>query len=348
MLFVRRWLKPASVAALVVFALVFPLLGVKAYYLHIAVLSLLHVLLTLGLNLIAGYAGQLSLAQAAFFGIGSYTTALLMLNLKWSFWLAAPTGALFSALVAVGIGLPTLRLKGPYFVISSLGFGEIVRLIFLNWESVTRGPNGLPGIPAPDPISLGFVTLTFESRMENYYLILTVILIVLYLYYNLVESRVGRALRAIRNDYIAAEVMGIHVAFYKILAFGLGAFLSGLSGGLYAGYIRFISPDTFTIGESINILIMMVLGGMGTIIGPILGAVSITYLLETMRVFADYRLVIYGLLMFFVILYLPYGIAGLGKNLFERLMVFISGKDSSTTEVEAEPCAPSIPSKGEV
>lgn len=300
-------------------ALLFPQLGVKNYYLHIAVLSLLHILLALGLNLIAGYAGQLSLAHAAFFGIGAYTTALLTLNQHWSFWLAAPIGAVVAGLVAVAIGLPTLRLKGPYFVISSMGFGEIVRLIFLNWQSVTRGPNGLPGIPAPDPINLGFVKLTFESRMESYYLILFVLFGVLILYYNLVNSRIGRALRAIRNDYIAAQVMGINIAFYRILAFAGGAALAGLTGALYSGYIRFISPDTFTSGESINILIMMVIGGMGTIVGPIIGAVAITYLLETMRVFAEYRLVIYGLLMFIVILYMPQGVAGMLGSLWHRV-----------------------------
>ena len=310
--------KKIGVALAVTAALAFPLLGFKNYYLHIAVLSLLHILLALGLNLIAGYAGQLSLAHAAFFGIGAYTTALLTLTQHWSFWLAAPVGAVVAGLVAVAIGLPTLRLKGPYFVISSMGFGEIVRLIFLNWQSVTRGPNGLPGIPAPDPINLGFVRLTFESRTENYYLILCVLFVVLVLYYNLVNSRVGRALRAIRNDYIAAQVMGIHIAFYRILAFAGGAALAGLTGALYAGYIRFISPDTFTSGESINILIMMVIGGMGTIVGPIIGAVSITYLLETIRVFAEYRLVIYGLLMFVVILYMPRGVAGMLGSLWQR------------------------------
>ena len=312
-------IKKVGIVLAVAAALAFPQLGLKNYYLHIAVLSLLHILLALGLNLIAGYAGQLSLAHAAFFGIGAYTTALLTLNQHWSFWLAAPIGAVVAGLVAVAIGLPTLRLKGPYFVISSMGFGEIVRLIFLNWQSVTRGPNGLPGIPAPDPINLGFVKLTFESRMESYYLILFVLFGVLILYYNLVNSRIGRALRAIRNDYIAAQVMGIHIAFYRILAFAGGAALAGLTGALYSGYIRFISPDTFTSGESINILIMMVIGGMGTIVGPIIGAVAITYLLETMRVFAEYRLVIYGLLMFVVILYMPQGVAGMLESLWHRV-----------------------------
>ena len=312
-------IQKVGIVLAVVAALAFPQLGLKNYYLHIAVLSLLHILLALGLNLIAGYAGQLSLAHAAFFGIGAYTTALLTLNQHWSFWLAAPLGAVVAGLVAVAIGLPTLRLKGPYFVISSMGFGEIVRLIFLNWQSVTRGPNGLPGIPAPDPINLGFVKLTFESRMESYYLILFVLFGVLILYYNLVNSRIGRALRAIRNDYIAAQVMGIHIAFYRILAFAGGAALAGLTGALYSGYIRFISPDTFTSGESINILIMMVIGGMGTIVGPIIGAVAITYLLETMRVFAEYRLVIYGLLMFVVILYMPQGVAGMLESLWHRV-----------------------------
>lgn len=145
------WIKRAAIALIIILAFLLPFM-VRSYYLHIAVLSLLNALLALGLNCIAGYAGQLSLAQAAFFGIGSYTTALCMLNLGLSFWLAAPLGIALAVVVAVGFGLPTLRLKGPYFVISTLGFGEIVRLLFLNWESVTRGPNGLPGIPAPDPI----------------------------------------------------------------------------------------------------------------------------------------------------------------------------------------------------
>lgn len=312
------------IIGIAVIALSLPMLGVKSYYLHIAVLSLLHILLALGLNIIAGYTGQLSLAQAAFFGIGSYSAALLMLEMKWSFWLAMPTATLVAALVGVTVGIPALRLKGPYFVISTMGFGEIVRLVFLNWDSVTRGPNGLPGIPAPDPIQLGFTTLTFDTKTGCYYLILTVLLVVLLLYYNLVYSRIGRALRAIRNDSIAAEVSGINLAFYKVFAFSVSSGLAGLAGALYAGYIRFISPDTFTAGESINIVTMMVIGGMGTIIGPILGAVSITYLLETMRFLADYRLIIYGLMMFFIILYMPQGLAGIVGVIGDRISNFYS------------------------
>lgn len=307
------------IGLVVLYALAMPYTGVKAYYLHIAVLALINILLVLGLNIIAGYAGQLSLAQAAFFGIGSYTTALLMMEAKLSFWLAAPAGIVLSGLVGVAFGLPSLRLKGPYFVISTLGFGEIVRLIFLNWESVTRGPNGLPGIPAPDPINLGLVTLTFDTKVGSYYLILVTLLVVLVVYYNMVYSRIGRALRAIHNDQLAAEVMGINLTFYKVFAFACGAMVSGLAGALYTGYIRFISPDTFTIGEATNILIMMVLGGMGTIIGPIIGAVTITYLLETMRVFADYRFVIYGLLMFVIIVWMPHGLVGMLSAAWDKI-----------------------------
>ena len=315
----KNWTTKLGIGIVVALAVILPYIGIKTYYLHIVILSLINALLALGLNLIAGYAGQLSLAQAAFFGIGSYTAALLMLQFKITFWVAAPLGALFSGFIAILIGLPTLRLKGPYFVISTLGFGEIVRLIFLNWDKVTRGPNGLSGIPAPDPINLGVVVLNFDSKIGAYYLVLTVLLLLLIVYYNTVHSRIGRALRAIRNDNIAAEVMGINLTFYKVFAFTASAMICGLAGALYAGYIRFISPDTFTSGESINILIMMVLGGMGTIVGPILGAVTITYLLETMRVFADYRMVIYGLLMFFIILYLPNGLIGLFDNAKTRL-----------------------------
>lgn len=311
--------------------LILPYTGIKSYYLHIAILGLINAILALGLNLIAGYTGQLSLAQAAFFGIGSYTTGLLMLNYKMSFWLAAPAGILFSALVAVLIGLPTLRLKGPYFVISTLGFGEIVRLIFLNWEQVTHGPNGLSGIPSPDDINLFFFTLNFDTKIGAYYLIVAALAIILFLYNNATKSRIGRALRAIKHDNIAAEVMGINLTFYKVFAFACGAGLSGAAGALYTGYIRFISPDTFTVGEAINILIMMVLGGMGTIVGPIIGAITITYLLESMRVFAEYRLIIYGLLMYVVILYLPGGLI----SIIDYCNAAIGNRFSKKTKIEA-------------
>jgi branched-chain amino acid transport system permease protein len=308
----RVSLRNAVLLLILLGACVFPQLGLKSYYLHIAILALINSLLALGLNIIAGYAGQLSLAQAAFFGIGSYTAALLMLYRNVTFWPAAIAGILASMLVAAAFGLPTLRLKGPYFVIATLGFGEIVRLIFLNWEKVTRGPNGLIGIPAPDLLPFGAWKgkLIIDSKVAYYYLVLIVLFAVLAIYYNFVHSKANRALRAIHDDQVAAEVMGINLTTHKIVAFAAGAGLSGLAGVLYAGYIRFISPDSFTIGESINILIMMVLGGMGTIVGPIIGAITITYLLETMRVFKDYRLVIYGLAMFFMILYMPGGLMG--------------------------------------
>lgn len=317
-------IKRACIALIIVLAFLLPYMGIRSYYLHIAVLSLINALLALGMNLPAGYAGQLSLAQAAFFGIGSYTAALCMLNLKMSFWLASGLGILLSVIVAVGFGLPTLRLRGPYFVISTLGFGEIIRLLFLNWESITRGPNGLPGIPAPDPVNLGFVVLTFDTKTGCYYLILVILLVVLIFYRNMIHSRIGRAFQAIHSDQVAAEVMGINLTFYKVFAFACGAAISGLAGALYAGYVRFISPDTFTAGEAVNIMIMAVLGGMGTIAGPIIGAVAITYLLETMRVFADYRMIIYGLLMFLMIVYMPGGLTGafsfLGNKLKQRLL----------------------------
>jgi branched-chain amino acid transport system permease protein len=200
----RPSVKQLSISASVLLALLFPQLGLKSYYLHIAILALINILLSLGLNVIAGYAGQLSLAQAAFFGIGSYTSALLMLNFGLAFWLAAVAGILSAMLVAVVFGLPTLRLKGPYFVIATLGFGEIVRLILLNWDRVTRGPNGLIGIPSPNPIPLGVTTLTFDSKIGMYYLILVILLVVLVLYRNFVNSKINRALRAIHDDQIAA------------------------------------------------------------------------------------------------------------------------------------------------
>jgi len=212
-------------------AVVFPLLGLRSYYMHIAIVVQIYILLGLGLNLITGYAGQLSLGHAAFYAIGAYTSALLSTRLGWSFWLCAPVAAIAAAVAGMALGLPTLRLKGPYLVISTLGFGELVRLTLLNWVSLTNGPNGVRNIPAPSPLRLpGGWAVEFTGKTSYYYLLLVVLAIVLFFYYQIVHSRTGRALMAIREDQIAAEVSGINLAFHKVFAFTMGAAMAGRAG----------------------------------------------------------------------------------------------------------------------
>ncbi len=300
-------------------ALALPHLGLKAYYMHMAIIILVYVLLGSSLNLITGYAGQLSLAHAAFFGIGAYTSALLPLRVGWSAWAAMPVAGLLAGIAGVFLGIPTLRLKGPYLVIATLSFGEIVRQTEVNWISLTRGPMGLTGIPGLDPIRVpGVGMLAFSDKASYYYLLLVVVTGLCYLMRNLAQSRTGRAWMAIREDQVAAEVGGINLAFYKVLAFALGATVAGIAGSLYVHYVGFVSPDSFTISESIHILTMVAVGGMGTVAGPVVGAAVITYLLESLRALSEYRLILYGILLFLVSVAFPGGIVGEVARLLAR------------------------------
>lgn len=328
----KRHIKSIGIAAIAIIVLVLPLLKLKAYVMHIALMAGIHVMLALGLNIITGYCGQLSIGHAAFFGIGAYTSALLTLNLGISFWLAILIASVLSAVFGILLGLPTLRLKGPYLVIATLGFGEIVRLILVNWVSMTRGPMGLPGIRPPEPIAIaGTVLVNFSSKRAYYYLVLAFIVLIVILMRKLANSKTGRSFIAIREDQIAAEVMGVNLGYYKLLAFSLSALIAGFAGGLYAHYVRFISPDTFISGESINLLTMIVVGGMGTIIGPIIGAVGITYLLEQMRVFAQYRMIFYGIILFLSSVYMPKGIMGLWELVVSKYNLGAAKKSGEGT-----------------
>lgn len=307
----KKYLKWIVLAILVVLVLLYPATKPKAYNIHIAIMMALHVLLALALNIVTGYCGQLSVGHAAFYGIGGYVSALFALNLGVPFWVTFFLAAIISALFGLLLGLPTLRLKGAYLVIATIGFGEIVRLILLNWIDLTRGPMGITGIQAPEPL----FGIEFVSKTSYYYLLIVIIAITLLLMYKIVHSRTGRAWIAIREDQIAAEVMGIHLAKYKLIAFVISAFVAGYTGALYAHYVKFISPDSYVLAESISMVIMVLIGGMGTLIGPIIGGMGITYLLEVLREIGEWRMVIYGLLLFFGAIYLPKGIMGIIHNI---------------------------------
>ena len=306
-----KWKNSLPIIAALIIAFIFPLLGFKAYYLHIAIISIIYVLLATGLNVAVGYVGQLSLAQAAFYGIGAYTSALLSVNFKVPFYFTLPISTLVAAFFGFLLGAPTLRLKGPYFVVASVSFNEVVRLTFLNWKSLTNGPNGITEIPVPAAIKLGVLNIDFTQKIHFYYLYLIIAILVVLLTKNILQSRTGRAFKSIREDSIASEVMGINQAFYKIFAFSYSSALAGMAGSMFAHYVGFVSPESFMSSESINILIMTVMGGMGTITGPIIGAIGINFLLETMRFLQEYRLIIYGIVLFLVILFMPSGLMGL-------------------------------------
>jgi branched-chain amino acid transport system permease protein len=287
----------------IVFALV-PLLG-NDYMLHIIILSLIYVILASSLDVLVGYTGALSLGHAAFYAIGAYITTLLSMSWRLSPWLGLLLGGIFAMAAGLVLGIPCLRLRGPYLAISTLGFGVIIYMLLMNLDWLTRGPLGIPGIP-PLP---GFGILDFTNRIIYYYFTLILTLLSIFFLQLLTRSRFGIILVAIREDEDAARAIGVNVALYRLLAFMVATFFAGLAGGIRAHYIRYISPDLSALDESIVILSMTLIGGFGTIIGPAIGAFLLTTASETFRFLVEYRLLVYGSLIVFAVRFMPGGIA---------------------------------------
>jgi len=282
------------------------------YLLHIFVIAGIYIILTLSLNLIVGYTGLPALGHAAFSCIGAYTSSLLALNMGMSPWIGLLTGACVAAFSGVVIGYPAVRLKGDYLALATFGLGVIVYSIAKNWVSLTRGPMGLPGIP-------GFSILGFELSGIWSYLLLVLVFVILTIFVieRIVNSPFGRILRSIREDEIASEALGKDTTRHKLLVFIIGAFFAGIAGSLYAHYITFIDPSSFTVMESITILLMVIFGGMGSISGSVVGAVILVVLPELLRfigmpssIAAPMRQMIYGLLLVVLMVKRPQGIMG--------------------------------------
>jgi len=274
-----------------------PWLLSTGYWRGILVLCAMNVLLALSLNLVMGYTGQLNLGQSAFFGIGAYVSTILIKTYGWNFWLAAGAAVAAAGLVGVALAAFAVRLRGHYLAIASLGFAVITYQVLVNWESVTQGVRGIYGIlpPAPNTVAL-------------FYLVAGLGLVVYFLLDNLVRSPVGDTLRAIREDEVSAAALGINAALWKAFAFGLGAAIAGLAGCFYPGFVGTLVPDAFGIVESFTMMAMVIVGGMGTMIGPVIGAVVLTFLPEVLRGFGELRLMIYGVALTLVVLFMPGGI----------------------------------------
>lgn len=266
---------------------------ISAYYLQIIILVGINIIMASSLNLITGFTGQLSIGHAAFMSVGAYASALVTLKLGLPFFVSLLCGGLVAAFFGILIGIPTLKLKGDYLAIATLGFGEIVRIVFLNLE-ITGGAVGLRGIPKDTTLLWVIIS----------------VLVTLFVLYRIIRSRVGRALIAIREDETAAESMGINTTYYKILAFGVGAFFAGLGGGLFSHYFRYIQPNSFGFLKSIEYLCMVVLGGLGNMWGSIIGAAALTAIPEFLRASADYRQLFYGAILVIMMRLRPQGIMG--------------------------------------
>lgn len=265
----------------------------------------IYIVLSLGLNIVVGLTGLLDLGYIAFYAVGAYTYALLSTKIGLSFWLALPIGGIASALLGSLLGIITLRLRGDYLAIVTLGFIQIVHLVLNNWDSVTNGPNGILNIGRPR-----IWNLVFEKPIHFYYLILIIVILTILSVKRLNNSRIGRAWIAIREDELAAESMGIDTTAMKVLAFALGAFWAGIAGVFFAGKFAFVSPESFTFFESVIVLSMVVLGGMGSIPGVILGALIIVILPEMFRALSSYRMLIFGAALVLMMIFRPQGLIG--------------------------------------
>jgi len=322
-----RWILPL----IITLAICFPFVATK-YVLTVAILGLIYVLLGLGLNIVVGLAGLLDLGYVAFYAIGAYGLALGYQYLGLGFWTMLPLAALMAAAAGAVLGFPVLRMHGDYLAIVTLGFGEIIRLVLNNWLTFTGGPNG---ISAPPPTFFGlefgrrakvggvpfleFFNLTFNPNLKFifiYVVLLLVVLLVLYIKHRLTRMPIGRAWEALREDEIACRSMGLNHVLVKLSAFTLGASTAGIAGVFFATYQGFVNPTSFTFFESALILAIVVLGGMGSTLGVVLAAFVLTVTPELLRTFAEYRVLLFGVLMVVMMIWRPRGLIRINRSGF--------------------------------
>lgn len=286
-------------------AIALPAIIDKRYVTNIMINCATYGILALSLNLLAGVMGTVSLGHAAFYGLGAYTAALLATKYNVPFYVNFLAAMLVAGVFGLLVGLPTLRIKGKYLALITMGFCEIIRLVEMNWVDLTRGPMGISNIP-----TFYLFGNKLNKPLPKFYIVLVCLLFTLYIVWAIVNSRIGRAVKTIRDDEIAANFMGINVYTYKVMIFGISAALAGLAGAFYAHNITFVDPKSFTFDQSILILSMIILGGMGSLPGAILGATIMEILPELLRSFVEYRQVVYGCIIVFMVIFAPNGILG--------------------------------------
>lgn len=295
-----------ALAIIFILLLVIPHIA-SSYIVYVVILAILFSMLTASYDLLTGYAGPLSFCHAAFYGLGAYTSALLTLKTGMSFWLALPISGMSVFLFAVVIGYPALKLRGHYFAVTTFFFGHFMYLVFLNTRELTGGPLGLGEIQPPESI----FGIDFSGMTANYYLILIFGILMVGFLYALVNSGFGRLIVSIRENEDLAEAVGVNTAFFKVLAFSISAGLAGITGSLFAHFFRLLHPSTFSWMTSEMIVVMALVGGAGTLVGPIIGAGVVTFILEMMRFAPELRFVIWAILLIAILVIEPRGLAGI-------------------------------------
>jgi branched-chain amino acid transport system permease protein len=324
-----KWAKALALGVLAAALIALPIVYPKSYVMGVICRMFMYMILAGSLNVINGYSGQFNLGHAGFYCIGAYTEAILATKLGLSFWIALPLAGVMAALIGLLVAMPTLKLRGTYLAIVTLGSSEIIRLIALNWEGLTGGPIGIKGIPSP--LFFGFKV----SRSINYYYIfLALVALFFFVTYRVINSRVGRAWLSIREDELAARSLGVETRFYKATNFMYGAFWAGIAGAAFAPYFKFISSDMFSLDEGFNILSMVIIGGQGTLLGPVVGSVIVNFLTEFLRPISQYRLVVYALLIIVMMWLRPQGLVGASNSILAGGVIKFGRKRHTPTGVK--------------
>jgi branched-chain amino acid transport system permease protein len=287
-------------------AIVFPLLAPNDYFIYVMALAFIYAIATLGLNLILGYTGQLNLAHAGFMAIGAYTLGLLTVDGGVPFWIAFLLSGIVTAAFGFLAGVVSLRLKADYFAIFTLCVGLIIWLAIEKWDWLTHGVVGVIGIPAPSPIG----PIRFDTPIANYYLVLVVLVVALFVMDRIVHSLLGRAFVAIRNGEGLAEALGIPLMRTKVTAFVISTAYAGYAGGLFAGFVRFIGPGIASEANAFDMIAYILVGGLGTLSGPVIGALILTWATQSLQFLQDYRLLVFGPLLIVLVMFLPKGLVG--------------------------------------
>lgn len=312
---------------LVVFLFSWPFVTQNPYYVHTGIMIGIMVMMALGLNLLFGYTGQISLAHASFYAIGAYTSSLLEVHTGLSFWLSTPLAILCALLVATIVGIPTLRLKEHYLALATLAFCLVVQLFLINAKWLTNGSEGVMGIQSPS-----FFGITLHG-LPYYYFVMILTCLIFLLVHNVVNSRIGMALETIRENEEAAGSLGVNTHFYKVMVFAVTAGMAALAGALYGHLALFVSPESFGVLMSIEVLIVIVIGGLASNEGAVIGAVVMTLLPEFLYGFEEHRLLVYGIILLFLVLFAPKGVVGLMDSLF-RMIQSRSGSSASPAKGE--------------
>lgn len=312
---------------LILFAALFPVLTDNTYFVHVMTLSFIWMIGVYGLNLLAGYTGYLSLAHAGFFAIGAYSLGILTVKAEMNFWLAFLLSLLITSLIGLVVGIIAFRTKEHFFAIYTLCLGYILYLFIDKWDSLTEGVRGLIGIPAP----AGIGPITFESEISHYYLVLFFLLFVVLIMYRIVHSLSGRTYIAIRNSEDLAKTIGISTMKNKLTAFVLSTLFAGLSGALYASFVRFIGPDIGSISITFDLLTYLLIGGIGTLSGPIVGTLIIVWLSQQLQGFQEYRMLIFGPVLTLLVIFYPRGIVGAVSSAYTKFKAKKGQYRTSTT-----------------